>query len=398
MTRVMTHTNGPMGTSAYSIQGRQLLYALKDLGYAAACSAFYGLSGGAIKWEGFPVFPAGIADYGLDVIVPHALTFKADLVIPLMDLYRLGPVAGHLKAAPFKLAPWMPVDCSPPGKVDQQLLAATGATPIAMSRFGEQQLRNAGFSPLYVPHSVDTTVFRPLPEDQVKEMRKDAGFGDRFTVLMVGMNHDAIRKGFSENLWAFVDFHRKCKDSVLLVHTVASSPHGLDLRAMASDYGLRVREPAQQDDRWDVDFSDEYQQVGGWFVADMMCGMYNAADVLLLCSYGEGFGVPLIEAQACGTPVITGSWSAMDELAGPGWRVPHMERRDRFWNPVHHAKWYRPDQTEITRALYKAHAEKGGAAAAARSQKCAEFAASYDCQAVRDTYWKPVLAELTEGT
>jgi glycosyltransferase involved in cell wall biosynthesis len=32
----------------------------------------------------------------------------------------------------------------------------------------------------------------------------------------------------------------------------------------------------------------------------------------------EGYGVPMLEAQACGTPVITGRWTAQAEVVGSG--------------------------------------------------------------------------------
>ncbi len=44
--------------------------------------------------------------------------------------------------------------------------------------------------------------------------------------------------------------------------------------------------------------------------------LYNGAIALLLPSLHEGFGVPIIEAMACGTPVITSNCSAMPEVAG----------------------------------------------------------------------------------
>jgi alpha-1,3-rhamnosyl/mannosyltransferase len=40
------------------------------------------------------------------------------------------------------------------------------------------------------------------------------------------------------------------------------------------------------------------------------------ADVLLYPTLYEGFGLPVVEAMACGTPVLTSSTSALQEIAG----------------------------------------------------------------------------------
>ena len=47
-----------------------------------------------------------------------------------------------------------------------------------------------------------------------------------------------------------------------------------------------------------------------------LAGLYRGADALLFPSWLEGFGLPLLEAMACGTPVITSNRSAMPEVAG----------------------------------------------------------------------------------
>jgi glycosyltransferase involved in cell wall biosynthesis len=44
--------------------------------------------------------------------------------------------------------------------------------------------------------------------------------------------------------------------------------------------------------------------------------LYNAASVFVFPSYAEGFGLPIVEAMACGTPVITSRLGAMREVAG----------------------------------------------------------------------------------
>ncbi len=47
-----------------------------------------------------------------------------------------------------------------------------------------------------------------------------------------------------------------------------------------------------------------------------LVGLYTHADAFLFPSWLEGFGLPLLEAMACGTPVITSNRSAMPEIAG----------------------------------------------------------------------------------
>jgi glycosyltransferase involved in cell wall biosynthesis len=44
--------------------------------------------------------------------------------------------------------------------------------------------------------------------------------------------------------------------------------------------------------------------------------LYNATDILLAPSLYEGFGFPVLEAMACGTPVITSKVSSLPEVAG----------------------------------------------------------------------------------
>ncbi|MCD4747954.1 MAG: glycosyltransferase family 4 protein [Thermoanaerobaculales bacterium] len=50
---------------------------------------------------------------------------------------------------------------------------------------------------------------------------------------------------------------------------------------------------------------------------EQLPGLYRESDALLFPSWMEGFGLPLLEAMACGTPVVTSGCSAMPEVAGP---------------------------------------------------------------------------------
>lgn len=44
--------------------------------------------------------------------------------------------------------------------------------------------------------------------------------------------------------------------------------------------------------------------------------LYRAASLFVLPSFSEGFGMPVLEAMACGTPVVTSGTSALPEVAG----------------------------------------------------------------------------------
>jgi glycosyltransferase involved in cell wall biosynthesis len=54
----------------------------------------------------------------------------------------------------------------------------------------------------------------------------------------------------------------------------------------------------------------------GYVAGEDVPKFYNAADVFVYPSVYEGFGLPVLEAMACGVPVITSRGSALEEIAG----------------------------------------------------------------------------------
>lgn len=58
-------------------------------------------------------------------------------------------------------------------------------------------------------------------------------------------------------------------------------------------------------------------RVLSYVTGDLLNALYNAARIVLHPSYNEGFGLPLVEAMAVGTPLVTSSVSAMPEIVGP---------------------------------------------------------------------------------
>jgi glycosyltransferase involved in cell wall biosynthesis len=54
----------------------------------------------------------------------------------------------------------------------------------------------------------------------------------------------------------------------------------------------------------------------GYVPTDLLAALYSAARMFLLPSLWEGFGIPIVEAMACGTPVLTSNVTCLPEIAG----------------------------------------------------------------------------------
>ncbi|MBN1219223.1 MAG: glycosyltransferase family 4 protein [Anaerolineae bacterium] len=62
---------------------------------------------------------------------------------------------------------------------------------------------------------------------------------------------------------------------------------------------------------------EEYIITPGWIAEEDRPLLYAAATVFVFPSRYEGFGLPVLEAMACGTPVVTTTAASIPELAGP---------------------------------------------------------------------------------
>ena len=377
--RVLFYGNAPFAWSGYGTQLAQLVPRVASLGHDAAIAAFFGVHGAPLYWGDPPVliYPGSTEDqWAQDVLKGHYDHHQAQLLITLMDAWVMNPQV----VSQMNTAHWLPIDCSPLSALDRKILAEGGGRPVAMSQFGRTQLLGAGWEALYAPHAVETQkVFAPLPDRD--EIRAQTGTAGRFLIGINAANQDPVRKGFAEQFEAFAQFRKRHPEALLLVNARAVTNQGLNLGALATSLGL-------SDDS--VQFCDQYLYAAGLTGQDKMARWYGLLDALSNCSFGEGFGLPVLEAQSCGTPVVVTDCSAMTELCGSGFLV----EGSRWFNKGHEAYWLRPSVPAIAEAYEEAFALWQSGGLGAYRDKARSFALQYDADRVLEDHWKPVLAEL----
>jgi glycosyltransferase involved in cell wall biosynthesis len=350
------------------------------LGHECAIVAFYGVEGGVLRNGNTRIYPRGAHPYGLDVIDAHAAHFNngpGGLVISLMDSWVLDPSAFRTS----RWCPLFPIDHEPcPPPIIHRVSKAWAR--IVYSKFGERMMHNAGLDCYYVPHMIDTSIYKPTPQAYARQEWRLPQ--DKFVVGMVAANKGApSRKCFQEQLQAFAEFHHRHPDTHLHLHTAKGTGGGAEAVNLPElvDY-LDLTEC--------VSFVDQYAYFLG-LPDEMVATVYGAFDVLTSVSMGEGFGIPIAEAQACGVPVIVGDWTSMPELCFAGWKVDKAET-EPFWTPLG-AFQFKPRVGAIVDAYEEAYKNAGNLKL---KKQARQGALAYDAETVTSRYWKPVLEELEQ--
>jgi len=144
-----------------------------------------------------------------------------------------------------------------------------------------------------IRHGIDAA-FRRLSDQRREELRRGLGISTATMLLHVGTGT------FYKNVAATLATLRALRDS------------GTDAVLVRVGEPLGHRDRAEQN-RLGLNASVlELGRVGDERLAEV----YNAADVLLFPSFAEGFGWPVLEAMACGTPVVASDIPALREVGG----------------------------------------------------------------------------------
>lgn len=146
-----------------------------------------------------------------------------------------------------------------------------------------------------VPNGLDANC-RPLPAATLASFRQRHRLPERY-LLTVGTLQP--RKNLGTLLSAYAELRRRRPATPALVVAGARGWGDDDPRRQARDLGV-----------------GEHVHFPGFLPAEDLPALYGAASVFALPSLYEGFGLPVIEAMACGTPVIIANASSLPEVAG----------------------------------------------------------------------------------
>lgn len=192
-------------------------------------------------------------------------------------------------------------------------------------------------------------VFCPQPGVEIARVRKKFGLPERF-VLYLGINKPHKNLVRLVEAWAQVE-----TDAQLVIAGAwdARYPQAM-ARAAALGLGERVR------------------FLGPVLPADQP-GLYAAATVFVFPSLYEGFGLPVIEAMACGTPVACSRAPGLQEAAGEA---------ARMFDPAR--------GMDIARVLSTLLSDEGARAALAEAglQQAGKFAWEQTARATLEVYRK----------
>jgi len=160
---------------------------------------------------------------------------------------------------------------------------------------------------VHVIHEAAAPWFNRITDrSELERVRKRYQLAERF-ILYVGTIEP--RKNLPKLIEGFARRHKS-----------GDLPHQL---VCAGPYGWLSGDIEERIDRLEISGAIRFT---GYVPIEDLPGLYNLAEMFVFPSVYEGFGLPVVEAMACGTPVITGHVPALEEVGGSAVeRVEHLD-------------------------------------------------------------------------
>jgi len=372
--KILWHSSAPTTRTGYGIQTREIIRRLIKDGHEVAVATKHEYLR-RDSWEGIEIFE-GTDTYFVNQLIERE---KFDIIFTFWDIWAIW---GRRFYPKDRWIAYAPVNTEPLSPFYLEVLQNT-ATQVAMTRHGERILRESGFSPLYAPHGIDISIFKPEPEMGLRFRRNIGWADDNFVIGLVGLNYSDDVKGVIPLLLAFREFHMAHPEARLFLCTLANEREAvktcINYHYIVKTLGLEGL----------VGWPDQLDYFLSRLSEEDLVAYYNGMDVFCLPTSGESFGLPILEAQACGVPVITTDAASGPELCRTGWLIDIDRIDDASWIPV--GCWrFRPKPSAILRCLEVAYNAWKWSDYGKLRRLARERVLEYDWDSVWDTHWRPV--------
>jgi len=386
---VLIYSNSPKTPSGYGRQTAQLVEKMKRHGINVAVSCNFGQQGDfgiyKTKWGDVTLYPQGYVGYSQEMIAPNFQHFTRDsdrpgMVLTLFDTWILND---QKDLENLNIHSWTPVDHTFLAEGVRQWLAKKNVKPIAMSPDGQQQMKQMEIEAPYIPHTIDQTIYKPgqkIDGMTGREWLKIPEDGYIFGMVSANKANKYIhRKAFAEAIMAFSFHVKQNPNSYLYIHSEWSNvTGGFDLMRLLKIHGVPLD---------NVRFPDNLRFRYGFSDAEM-AAIYEGMDCLFAPSYGEGFMVPLIEAQSLGCRVITVNYTAPKDLVGEdSIKVDGQP----LWDEILGSFFMIPSIAQLTQALNDMAKTSG------RSKANMKFAKQFNIETVWRDSWMPYFKQHLSG-
>lgn len=187
----------------------------------------------------------------------------------------------------------------------------------------------------------------------------DLGLSTKFNFLVVGQltgnNTENDRKNLPYTLKWLAETFAGCPDVGVVVKTNSGAQTQLDKRNVRAIFSKLVGEVSKPN-------GPKFYLLHGHMSDEEMHGLYTHKDIkaLVTFTHGEGYGLPILEAAACGLPVIATNWSGHLDFLKHGKFIPVEytlgnipESRVDNQIFVKEVKWANPVEVDVKRRLKK---------------------------------------------
>jgi glycosyltransferase involved in cell wall biosynthesis len=299
MAKIIYMSDSPTISTGYGRVSKELTVALHNAGHEVEVIG-WGYQGEPHDFP-FKIIPCNSHqdNFGEDILSQYIRENKPDILFTLGDPWMTEYVPHLEERRTVCWISYFPIDGYPVPPNWHSWMKNIDV-PVVFSKFSFGLVKEIlGRNPVYIPHGVDTDVFKPL--DNVSELRQQIlGRDDWFIVGCVARNQP--RKNIPALVKGFAEFAKNKNDVGLYLHMQLRDV-GWNIDELVTTYNLHDK----------AYHTSGFNAMNG--VPDTELNkIYNVFDVMALPTMAEGFGLPILESQSAGTPVLVTDFSACTEL------------------------------------------------------------------------------------